>query len=55
MKTLSALLALLILLPGLSCAGQLTVAPIRLTLAPNQANATFTLTNNASSEGFYQL
>ena len=55
MKTLSALLALLILLPGLSCAGQLTVAPIRLTLAPNQANAPFTLTNNASSEGFYQL
>lgn len=36
-------------------AGQLTVAPIRLNMGPTQPNATFTLSNGANEDGFYQL
>jgi fimbrial chaperone protein len=45
---------LLTLAPSLM-AGQLTVAPIRLTMSPTQPNATFTLTNGSNKDGFYQL
>ncbi len=45
---------LLTLAPSLM-AGQLTVAPIRLTMSPTQPNATFTLTNGSNEDGFYQL
>lgn len=55
-RRLAALLSSLLLLAPLSLsAGQLTVAPIRLHMSPTQPNATFTLTNGANQEGFYQL
>lgn len=55
-RRFAALLSSLLLLAPLSLsAGQLTVAPIRLHMSPTQPNATFTLTNGANQEGFYQL
>ncbi|KGD65345.1 type 1 pili usher pathway chaperone CsuC [Alcanivorax nanhaiticus] len=36
-------------------AGQLTVAPLTLTMAPTQPNATYKLTNGSDKESFYQL
>ncbi len=49
------LVSLLLALATPLMAGQLTVAPIRLTMSPTQPNATFTLTNGSNEDGFYQL
>lgn len=36
-------------------AGQLTVAPLTMTMSPTQPNATYKLTNGSDKESFYQL
>lgn len=55
MKTLRLASILTFLLTSISQAGQLTVAPILLKMSPDQANATLSLTNGASEDGFYQV
>lgn len=47
--------ALLVALSPALLAGQLTVAPLTMTMAPNQPNATYKLTNGSDQESFYQL
>ncbi|MDX1803002.1 MAG: fimbria/pilus periplasmic chaperone [Alcanivorax sp.] len=49
------LLLLLMALCATANAGQLTVAPLGLTLQPNQDNATLTLTNGAGNSSYYQI
>lgn len=49
------LCALLAGLPLTLFAGQLTVAPLTLTMTPTQPNATYKLTNGSDNESFYQL
>ena len=36
-------------------AGQLTIAPLTMTMAPTQPNATYKLTNGLDQESFYQI
>ncbi|MAX55081.1 MAG: hypothetical protein CL537_06155 [Alcanivoracaceae bacterium] len=49
------LMSCLISLSSTLFAGQLTVAPLTMSMTPTQANATYKLTNGSSEEGFYQL
>lgn len=49
------LISLLTLVSLPAWAGQLTVSPLSMNMAPEQANATYKLKNGSSLEGFYQI